>query len=275
MQPTSPTEKLQRAFGRAEAAYSFRDGAIRLDRFHQEGCARMRSPRPQAAAPEIVLINTSGGLTGGDRMEYAFTLGPGAALVATTQAAERVYRASSDLARMSMRIDLGAAAALEWLPQETILFDGGRMERRLEVDMAGSARLTLLETLVLGRAAMGETVRTGRFTDQWRIRRDGRLIHAEALRLGGDLVEACKGAATLQGARSLATLVHVAPDAQTRLGPVRALLARLPDVEAGASLLGDVLALRILGPDHAPVREALKIVLTEFRASPPPRVWSL
>jgi urease accessory protein len=270
-----PPEPLQRALGRAEVAFSFREGAIRLDRFYQQGCAKMRLPRSGGAVPEVVFINTSGGLTGGDRIEYGVAVGPGSALTATTQAAERIYRSSSGVAGTMMRLKLGAGATLDWLPQETILFDNGRLERRLEVDMAGSARLTVLETLVLGRAAMGETVRKGRLVDQWRIRCDGRLVHAEALRLNGDFDRSCEGAATLGGALSVATLVHVAPNAETRLGPTRALLAQLRHVEAAASLRGNVLILRILGPDHAPVFEALSTLLVIFRASPLPRVWSL
>lgn len=274
MDPRPPV-LLQRARGRAEVAVSWRDGRVRLDRLLQQGCAKALLPNVHGPTPEVVLLNTAGGLAGGDRIDLALSAGPGAALVVTTQAAERVYRAASGTARVTARLTLGAGATLDWLPQETILFDAGRLERRLEADMAADARLTLLETLVLGRAAMGETVRTGHFADHWRVRRAGRLVHAEALRLTGDLARAASGPATLGGARALATLVHLAPDAEARLAPARALLAGLAGVQAAASLREGVLILRFLAPGHAPLRAALTIFLAAFRGVPPPRVWSL
>lgn len=274
MQMLAPPSRLQRARGCAEVAFSRRDGAIRLDRLYQQGCAKALLPKTHGPVPEVVLINTSGGLTGGDRIDYALALGPGAALTATTQAAERVYRATSGTAQLAVRLDLGPGAALDWLPQETILFDGGRLARRLDAEMAQDSRLTLLETLVLGRAAMGETVVAGHYSDQWRIRRAGRLVHAEALRLEGDIAAATSGTATLGGMRALATLVHIAPDAETRLAPLRAVLAGTEGVEAGASLRGGVLILRLLAPGHAPLRRALAAVLTTLRPEPLPRVWN-
>ncbi len=275
MQMPPPPVAHQRARGRADVAVSLRDGAIRLDRLFQQGCAKALLPRREAGPPEVVLINTAGGLTGGDRIAYALGAGPGAGLVVTTQAAERVYRAAEGCARVETRLDLGAGATLDWLPQETILFEGGALDRRLDAEMAADARLTLLETLVLGRAAMGETLTRGHVADHWRIRRAGRLIHAEALRLSGDLARAGAGPATLAGARALATLAHVAPDAEARLGQARALVAAARDVAGAASLRGDVLIVRFVAADAAPLRAALIGFLTAFRDAPCPRVWTL
>ncbi len=272
LDPSPPP--LQRARGRAEVAVSLRGGRIRLDRLFQQGCAKAILPRTHGPVPEAVLINTAGGVTGGDRIDWALAAGPGAALTATTQAAERVYRSLGGAARIETRLALGPGAALDWLPQETILFEAGRLERRLEVEMAGDARLTALETLVLGRAAMGETVTSGAISDQWRIRRDGRLVHAEALHAAGDLARATAGPATLRGARALATLVHVAPGAETRLDAARALLADLDGVTAAASAKPGILILRFLAPSAQPLRAALIRFLMAFRAAPLPRVWS-
>jgi urease accessory protein len=271
----APTE-LQRARGRAEIAVSLRRGAIRLDRLYQEGCAKAILPRTHGPVPEVVLINTAGGVTGGDRIDWRLAVGPGAALVATTQAAERVYRSTGGPAQVTTRLELGAGARLDWLPQETILFEAGRLERRLEVEMAEDASLTALEALVLGRAAMGETVATGGFSDQWRIRRAGRLVHAEALRASGDLAAATAGAATLGGARALATLVHLAPGAEARLDEVRRRLADTGTgaVTAAASAKPGLLVVRFLAPGAQALRAALIRFLMGFRAAALPRVWS-
>jgi urease accessory protein len=268
----------QRARGRAEVALRLRDGAVRLERLFQQGCAKAILPRVAGPTREVVLLNTAGGLTGGDEIDVALALGPGAAATATTQTAERVYRAIDGAAHVGVRLSLGAGATLDWLPQETIQFEGGRLERRLDADMAGDARLTVLETLVLGRAAMGERVARASYADRWRIRRDGRLIHAEALRLEGDIAAAGAGPATLRGARAIATLARIGFDGEAGLACARAALGSAlraaPGVSAAASLRGDVLIVRALAADHAPLRAALIKILTALRA-PVPRVWNL
>lgn len=271
--PPAPAE-LQRARGRAEVAVSFREGGIRLDRLFQQGSAKAILPRTHGPVPEAVLINTAGGLTGGDRIAWSLAVGPGAALVATTQAAERVYRSAGGTARIETRLTLGPGAALDWLPQETILFDAGRLDRRLEIDMADDATLTALETVVLGRAAMGETVGSGAIADQWRLRRGGRLVHAEALRAAGDLLRATTGPATLASARALATILYAAPGAETRLDAARALLGAPEGVTAAATAKPGILILRFLAGDAALLRRAVIHFLMQFRTAPLPRVWS-
>jgi urease accessory protein len=264
----------QRARGRVEVAFGQQDGSARLRRLYQSGSSKGFLPKTHGRPPEVVLVNTAGGVTGGDRIDQVISAGPGVRLVVTTQAAERVYRALAGAARIETRLAAGAGASLDWLPQETILFDGGHLARRLEVDLAVDATFTGLETLVLGRAAMGETLERGAIADQWRIRRDGRLIHAEALRIDGDFRAATAGSATLGGCRALATLIHAAPDAGDRLASARAGIAGLDAVRAAATAKAGVLILRLVAHDLAPLRAALVRFLSEFRTDPLPRVWS-
>ena len=173
----SPAGRLQRAEGRARIAFRRKDGRTRLERLFQEGCAKLRLPTPLGdAPPEAVVINTAGGLTGGDRFAVEVELGEGAAATVTTQACERIYRSTGEPAEVTSRLRVAAGGRLAWLPQETILFDGGRLSRGLEVDLAGDAELLCVESILLGRAAMGERVIQGLLHDRWRIRREGRLI---------------------------------------------------------------------------------------------------
>lgn len=276
--PPAPAA-MQRARGAAEVSVALRAGRSRLTHLFQQGSARALTPRTHGAAPEAVIVNTAGGVTGGDRFRYAFAAGDGAALTVSTQAAERVYRASEgSVAAIDTTLRLGAGATLDWLPQETILFDACALRRTLGVDMAADARLTALETVVLGRTAMGETLTRAAFSDQWRIRRAGRLVHAEALRLGGaqdcGLADALRGPAALSGARAFATLVHAAPDAGDRLAEARALLAAAP-CPCAATARDGVLVARFLGPDAAALRAALTGFLIAFRRAALPRVWAL
>lgn len=270
--PPGPT--MQRARGVIEVSVAQREGRSRLAHLFQQGSARVLMPRVHGCAPEAVIVNTAGGVTGGDRFRFSFAAGDGAALAVCTQAAERVYRASAGVARIDTTLTLGAGATLDWLPQETILFDGCALRRTLSVTMAPDARLTAVESVVLGRAAMGETLTHALFSDQWRIRRAGRLVHAEALRLDGDLAPALTGPASLNGARAFATLIHVAPDACDRLAQARSLVGG-KGVIAAASARDGVLIVRFLGPAAAALRTALTAFLIAFRRAAPPRVWAL
>lgn len=270
----NPTPALQRSRGRADVTVRDDGGTIRLGRLFQQGCAKAILPRVHGPVPEAVLVNTAGGVTGGDDIEWNLAAGAGAALVGTTQAAERVYRSSGGAARVRTRLDLGPGATLDWLPQETILFDGGRLDRSIDIDMAPDARLVALETLVLGRAAMGETVTTGLVSDQWRLRRGGRLVHAEALRADGDLARAASGIATLAGGRALATILVAAPGAADRCETTRQLLIQEADVASGVSTKPDLLMIRLLSDDPRPLRAALIRLLMTLRGTALPRVWS-
>lgn len=261
-----------RAQGRAEVVVRAAGGATRLARLYQQGCCKCLMPKGQGGC-EAVLINTAGGITGGDRLDYAAEAGPGAHLTVTTQAAERAYKAQpGEVGRVTLRLTLGAGAALDWLPQETILFDRSALERRFEVEMADDARLLMVEALVLGRAAMGETLATAHLADQWRIRRGGRLAYADALRLTGPVAATAARPALLGRNRAVASLVYVAPDAEARLDRARALL---PDGDAGASAWNGLIAVRMAFPDGRALRDALARFLTEFRGAPLPRVWTM
>ncbi|MAN80438.1 MAG: urease accessory protein, partial [Magnetovibrio sp.] len=212
---TSPSDRpgetpsLQRARGRARIAVRAEDGVTRLVDLYQDGCAKLRLPKVYGpSSVEAVLLNTAGGLTGGDVYATEALAGPGASLVLTSQACERVYRATGDQpARVETRLSADAGTCLHWLPQETILFDGGRLDRTLDVDLSGDAAFLAVEALVLGRVASGETVTGGAFTDSWRIRRDGKLIFADAARIGGDIDAVAAGPAVLAGNKAVATVV--------------------------------------------------------------------
>ncbi len=258
---------LPRARGAGRVRVALRDGRSRLADLRHEGAGKILLPRG-TPHPEAVILNTAGGITGGDRFAWAGAAGPGAELTLTTQAAERVYRSAGGAGRVETRLEVGPGAALYWLPQETILFDGGALERSLEADLAEDAALLALETVVLGRAAMGETVRRGHLVDSWRVRRGGRLVFADALRLSGDVARIAEGPAVFAGARAAATLLYVGPDAEARLAPLRAALP----AGAGASLRSGALVARLLAPSGRALRAALARAIRLFR--PLPAVWS-
>ena len=174
----------------------------------EEGSLRVRFPGACAGAQEAVLVNTAGGIAGGDRLRIAMTLDDGARLVVTTAAAEKAYRTDGPQASVAVTATLGADAELTWLPRETILFDRARLARRVEVAMAPTARLLFAETVIFGRAAMGEAVRYGHFSDHWRVRRDGRLVFADQVRLDGAIADRFPLAETAGLAAGRVALAH-------------------------------------------------------------------
>ena len=273
---THPVERHQRARGELRLSLRLRDGATVLDGLRQEGCLRARFPRPERGAwTGAVVINTAGGVAAGDVLASRFAAGPGAAATVAGQAAERFYRALPGAAPARLRTELAVApgAALEWLPQEAILFDGCALERRLEIELAEDAWFLGVERLVFGRAARGEEVREARVRDLVTVRRGGRLVLHDAIRLDGPVAAVLDTPASGGGARAVATLVHAAPGAAGRLDGLRAALAGF---EAGASAWDGLLVARVAAPDGACLRAAVVAGLAALREGRPlPRVWQV
>ena len=265
----SPTQ-MQRSHGEAAVRLS-RDGArIRLVDLRQQGSAKAILPRV-SGVPEVVFLNTSGGLTGGDRLSYSVALGDGVQAVATTQTAERAYRAVSGVARVDVGIEVGERGWIDWLPQETILFDASSLDRRTCISLGRDAGCLALEAVVLGRHAMGETVRTLAFRDRREFRRAGKILHLEPLALDQSALSA--GQAVLGGARCFASLVMIAPGAADALGALRQVLSE-PGVSAAASAFDGRLVLRVMAADGWPLRRQIARALSVLRRGAVlPRVW--
>jgi urease accessory protein len=233
----------------------------------QQGSAKVILPRV-GGVPEVVFLNTSGGLTGGDRLSYETRLDVGVRAVATTQTAERAYRSAGGVARVTVAHHVGAGGWLDWLPQETILFDDCAVERSTTVDLGPGAGCLLLEAVVLGRAAMGETVGKVRFSDWREVRQGGRLRLVEPLVLTD--VALGSGVAGLDRARAFASIALVAQGAEDALGPVRAVLS-----DGAASAFDGKLMVRIMAADGWPLRQQIAAVLGVLRQAALPRVWQI
>ena len=257
--------RLQRARGLVSVRLS--GGALRDLR--QSGSAKAMLPRVHGGVPEVVLLNTAGGLTGGDAFEQRVALDSGAAIV-TTQTAERVYASVGGTAEVTTRLSLGPGARLDWLPQETIAFDRSALRRRLDADLAPDASLLICESLVLGREAMGEAVRAIDLRDRREVRRGGRPVWIEPLRITGAVLARGTGA-LLGGARAIATLALVAPGAEAAIA---ALGTPHEGVESAASAWDGRAVLRMRAAHAAPLRRALARVILALRGRLP-RVWPI
>lgn len=244
-----------------------------LSDLRQAGAFKVLFPRPRAKALDAMFVNTAGGVTGGDRFNLSARAEAGSELTLTTQACERAYRAQpSETGVIRTRLQVDAGARVNWLPQETILFEGCRLDRALRVDLAPDARLLLVEPLIIGRAAMGEEVRDGHLQDRIEVTRDGHPIFVDSIRLSGDIAAHMDRPAIGNGARAMASVLFVAPEAEAHLDTLRDMLP----ATGGASLIKpDILFLRVLAPDGHALRRTLLPVLDRLTGQALPICWRL
>ncbi|RDI60813.1 urease accessory protein [Microvirga subterranea] len=263
----------QRAVGRVAFAAAAFDGRTRPARISESGSMRIRLPNGAGTGLEAVLVNTAGGIACGDSFQVEIDAGIGTSVTVATPAAEKVYRSDGPVAQLVVGLRVGASARMDWLPQETLLFDRARLKRRLDVEMDEDARVTLFEAVVFGRAARLEQVETGFFEDRWRIRRGRRLAYADTLRLDGAIAALLRKPTVADGARVFATLLHVAPDSEARLESVRQHLASSQSCDAAASAWNGLLAVRFCAASIEALRAAVCPFLIAFRGEALPRVW--
>lgn len=274
--------RLERAEGVARVAFALRHigerEETRLADLFQDGSAKVRLPKVyDGSGPAAVFLNSAGGVTGGDHLSFEAHFGAGTTATVTTQAAERIYRRSGGVGRLYNRLVVEAGANARWLPQETIVFDGAGLRRRFDVDLLGDARLIAIESIVLGRTAMGEEVTAVDLTDHWRVRRDGRLVYADALRLCGDSRAILSGGATGRGARAFASVLVAAPEVASQLDRIRELIATLvgDGIEAGASAFDGLMSIRCLALDGRRLRAIVEPLIETLTGWPLPRAWSI
>ena len=223
---------------------------------------------------EAVVLNSAGGMAGGDLARLSFDAGRKSRVRVTTQSAEKIYRTDEQPVRISTDIKIGDAAQFAWIPQETILFDGSRLERTLTVEVAESATAILIEMTVFGRVARGERLRSGAIIDRWRVRRDDALVFADDIRMSGDISAITGKTSTGNGATAIATILCVSPKAEKYLQSVRAVLAG-SSVDCGASAWNGLLVARFAGRDPFAVRVAVAQALRRLSRRELPRVWSI
>jgi urease accessory protein len=263
------------AANRAQGAVRFdvksQDGVTRRGNLHESGSLRVRFPSPEGEGLSGVFVNTAGGIAGGDRFDIDIRAGEGARLTLTTAAAEKVYRAGGPAAGLNIALKAEAGAHLAWLPQETILFDRARISRRLDIELAADARLLLCEIAVFGREAMGERMRHGEFIDRWRLRRGGRLVFAETIRLDGEIGEKLAQPAIANGGVAIGTALIVPGD--------EAVVERIREGtdtfggEVGISAWNGFAMARFCAQDAARLRADMMSVLGRVSGMALPRLW--
>jgi urease accessory protein len=259
-----------RAVGSVTFDVQLVDGVTRRRELHESGSLRVRFPSPEDHGMSAMFVNTAGGAAGGDRFEIDIAAGEGTSLTVTSAAAEKIYRSHGPSAQLNIALKAAAGAHLGWLPQETILFDRARVERRIDIDLHETASLVLCEIVIFGRAAMGERMLQGQFVDRWRLRRGGRLVFAETVRLEGDIGARLARSAIAQGGVAIGTALIVPGD--------QALVERIREAsdsfggEVGISCWNGFALARFCAQDAAKLRADMMAVLARSGATLP-RMW--
>lgn len=261
-----------RAIGDARLSSKRGPAGSCIDGLRQSGAMKVLFPR-RPDLLEAMLINTAGGITGGDRFAVTAHAGEGSQLVITTQAAERAYRAQhGQTGHMHTSLTAARGSTLFWLPQETILYDGAALDRRLEVDIAPDATFLMVEPVLFGRRAMGEDVTRLSFRDRVDVRCNGRPLYRDGVSLSGRVCDQLDRPAIAHGARAMASLIWYRKNASARLSHVRTLL----EETGGASMLGDsLMVLRLLAEDGFALRRSLLPVLDLLSDNTLPQSWRL
>ncbi|MDD1533452.1 MULTISPECIES: urease accessory protein UreD [unclassified Bradyrhizobium] len=267
---TSSVFEANRARGAVRFDVHAREGVTRRGALHESGSLRVRFPSPEDHGLSGVFVNTAGGVAGGDSFDIDVTAGQGSRLTLTTAAAEKVYRAPGPAAQLNIALQVGAGAHLSWLPQETILFDRARVQRRFDIALDEVASLLLCEIVVFGRTAMGERMETGEFVDRWRLSRGGRLVFAETVRLDGNIGAKLARSAVAKGGAAIGTALIVPGD--------EALVERIREAsdsfagEVGISAWNGFAMARFCAQDAARLRADMTAVLARTGAALP-RLW--
>jgi len=261
-----------RARGRIALSVTAGADGSRRRRVHEAGALRVRFPNAvDKGTLDAVIVNTAGGMTGGDRFDIDINVEAGARLGVTTAAAEKVYRSLGAPTDVAVKLSVGQGGTLAWLPQETILFDQVSLHRTIDVDLADGANLLLAEGMVFGRSAMGETVLQGHFLDRWRVRLGGTLVFAESLRLDGAIAQRLAQRAIANNGVAVATIIKV-PGDDKMVAAVRAMEKDFAG-EVGVSAWNGIAVARFVAPDGAALRRDLIAALTALDDMPLPRLW--
>jgi urease accessory protein len=254
---------LQRADGCGRVVLSGSEKGVRIVDGFQRSPIRIMFPRVGCAIEEAVLVNTAGGIAGGDRLKFDVTALANASIAVTSQAVEKVYRALNEPARIVTTLRAGDSAKLAWLPQETIVFNWGRLSRETEVELSSGAELLALEWLVLGRAAHGEEMVGGHITDSWRVKKDGRLIWADSFRVTDEVFPHLHRKALLSNCKAVATLIYFGPHLDARIEYLRDIAASL-ECDCAATSVAGLIIMRFAAKASYDLRLALRNFLQQF-----------
>jgi urease accessory protein len=230
---------------------------------------------PEGDVCHVYLLHPPGGVVGGDCLQVDCDLEGGSHALVTVPGAAKFYRSAGAQAQLNQTLQVADGACLEWLPQENIFFPGAKVAMQTQIELSGDARLAWWETHCLGRPVIDESFDAGSLDAALQIRRDGRPLLIERLRIDS---RTRLRSAMLAGRPVVASAVFSHTDSE-QLRQIQASLAAEADV-VGATLVDDLLLLRYLGDSTEQARTLFVAVWRQLREpltgkpASTPRIWN-
>ncbi|NDP43500.1 MAG: urease accessory protein UreD, partial [Aromatoleum sp.] len=227
---------------------------------------------------QVIVVHPPGGIVGGDLLDIAVTADPGAHAQLTTPGAAKWYRSGGSEARQCTRLNAGEGATIEWLPQETLLYDGARASISTRIELAAGARYIGWDVTTLGRTASGERFASGKLHQTFELVRDGALAWCERTVLDGGS-RALRSGAILGGAPVFGTMIAAGGIGDNGLlAACRAVVC--VSGEGAVTRLPKVIVARYRGESAVAARTYFALLWRVLRPAlagreaVPPRIWS-
>lgn len=256
-------QNMQRSVGVAKIAFKTRDHKTVLDDLYQQGSAKLRFARAEPnRLTEAVLINTSGGMTGGDTFTVNAKWGENTTAIITTQAAERHYKSLGDTAIIDNQLEVAHNACGLWLPQESIMFDAAAYQRNTTINLTKTSKLLAIESSLFGRQAMGEIIHSGQVTEKWQIKRDNKLIFADAFGLENDIAAQLAKPAIAAGNTAISTIIYIGDDLATTCDQINSLIEQQNAI-GRATIFNDIMLIRLFATSGQHLRQTIIKILNK------------
>tara|TARA_B110000037_G_scaffold81695_1_gene97314 strand:+ start:588 stop:1397 length:810 start_codon:yes stop_codon:yes gene_type:complete len=265
---------INKTYQRAHGDIDVRIKNNQISKFFQSGSAKVFYPKCHDKIKELVLVNTAGGLTSGDKFSYKIDINNQSSVFVTTQTAERAYKGLENSSKIKVELSIDRFSNLYWIPQELILFNNCNLQRNINVNVNGSSNFLLAETTIFGRTAMGEYLEEGTFIDNWRIYENTKLLHAEALSLNGNIKEQLSKIASTNGGVAICNIFVCGKKFLHNENELKKYIINTDTVLLSHSAWNDKLLIRMVAQNAYDLKKIQKKILLCLSNNSLPKVWN-
>ena len=264
-------KKLEKSKGKLEVKIKNNE----LLKLFQQGSFKALIPNFHENLQQLMMINTAGGITSGDEFDSRIDL-DNSNICVSTQAAEKIYSGFGDPAKVDININISNKGNLFWLPKELILFNNCNLKRKFNINLSKDSNLFLCESIVFGRTSMNEKLKSGFFSDLWKIYYDKKLIHTEALNTSSFNGELLKSQSILNSNCAIATIILVGKNFFGIGHELSKIMTKDNYTTTEYSTWDKKLIVRCISKDSYNLKFAINKILSYFfKDSQIPKIWHI